>query len=77
MVLEETASRQQVKLVVPLPGCGLLPQGELAVGLLVAMIGIIELQGLFEAAIAAMIVNQVAGQWWLRRYLMTRPRAAQ
>jgi hypothetical protein len=72
-VMEETARRQGVKIKVPLPGCGLLPQGELAVGLLVAMIGIIELQGVLEAVVAAMVVNQIAGQWWLRRYLMSRP----
>jgi hypothetical protein len=72
-VMEEAARRHGVRLAVPMPGCGLLPQGELAVGLLVAMIGIIELRGVLEAVVAAMVVNQIAGQWWLRRYLMSRP----
>jgi hypothetical protein len=71
-VMEETAHRQGVKLKVPLPGCGLLPQGELAVGLLVAMIGIIELHGVLEAVVAAMVANHIAGQWWLRRYLLSK-----
>lgn len=76
LVLESSARRFQVILKVPLIGCGLLPQGELAVGLLVAMIGTIELAGVLEAVVAAMVVNQLAGQWWLRRYLLSRASGA-
>jgi hypothetical protein len=72
-VLEQIARKHQVKLAVPLIGCGLLSQGELAIGLLVAMIGATELAGVLEAVVAAMVVNQLAGQWWLRRHLLCHP----
>ena len=51
-------------------GLGLLPQGELALGLLVALLGTgVESLGVLEAVVAAMIVNQIAGRLWLSRHL--------
>lgn len=55
-------------------GLGLLPQGELALGLLVAMIGTaLESRGVLEGVVAAMLVNQLAGRLWLTRRLFATP----
>ena len=51
-------------------GFGLLPQGELALGLLVAIVSIFPgTDGVLEAVVAAIIVNNLAGGWWMRRRL--------
>jgi hypothetical protein len=51
-------------------GLGLLPQGELALGLLVAIVSIFpDTGGVFEAVVAAIIVNNLVGGWWMRRRL--------
>jgi hypothetical protein len=48
-------------------GLGLLPQGELALGLLVAIVSIFpDTDGVFEAVVAAIIVNNLIGGWWMR-----------
>lgn len=53
-------------------GLGLLTQGELAVGILVALTGTtIQAPGLLEAVVAAIALNQLAGRWWLRHWLFT------
>jgi hypothetical protein len=51
-------------------GLGLLPQGGLALGLLVAVMGIIETpSGALEAVVAAIVANNLLGGWWMRRQL--------
>jgi hypothetical protein len=53
-------------------GLGLLPQGELALGLLVALLGTaIESSGVLEGVVAAMLINQLAGRLWLTRRLFS------
>jgi len=53
-------------------GLGLLPQGELALGLLVALLGTaIESRGVLEGVVAAMLINQLAGRLWLARRLFS------
>jgi hypothetical protein len=51
-------------------GLGLVPQGELAFGLLVAVVSFFPAaDGFLEAAVAAVICNNLAGGLWLRRRL--------
>lgn len=51
-------------------GWGLLPQGELALGLLVAIVSASPSQpGTLEAVLAALVVNNLVGGWWMRRRL--------
>ncbi len=51
-------------------GAGLLPQGELALGILVALLGTaIDTSGVLEAAVTAIVATQIVGQLWLRRRL--------
>jgi hypothetical protein len=51
-------------------GLGLLPQGELALGLLVAIVSFFaDIDGVFEAVVAAIIANNLIGGWWMRRRL--------
>ena len=51
-------------------GLGLLPQGELALGLLVAIVSIFpDTDGVLEAVVAAIIVNNLVGGWWMRQRL--------
>lgn len=72
-LLKATARRHKVQVPMPLIGFGLLAQGELAMGLLVALVAVpTGILGLFEAVVAAMVVNQLVGLWWLRRF-MFRP----
>jgi hypothetical protein len=55
-------------------GFGLLPQGELTLGLLVATVVFFpETNGVLEAVVAAIIVNNIAGRWWMRRQLAATP----
>jgi hypothetical protein len=51
-------------------GLGLVPQGELALGLLVAIVSFFpDTSGILEAVVAAIIVNNIVGAWWMRRWL--------
>jgi hypothetical protein len=51
-------------------GLGLLPQGELALGLLVATVSFFpSTTGVLEAVVAALVVNNLIGGWWTRRRL--------
>jgi hypothetical protein len=52
-----------------------LPQGGLALGLLVAVLGFARTPaGVLEAVVAAMVVNNLLGGWWMRRRLFAEPR---
>jgi hypothetical protein len=71
--LAAQAGRQGVPVVVPGLGLGLLPQGELALGLLVALVGFSTgSEGILEAVVAAMVIHQLVGRWWIRRHLLQR-----
>lgn len=49
-------------------GWGLLPQGELALGLLVAIVSFFpNTEGVLEAVVAALVINNIAGGSWMRR----------
>ena len=49
-------------------GWGLLPQGELAMGLLVAILSFFpNTNGFLEAVVAALVVNNLVGGYWMRR----------
>jgi len=51
-------------------GWGLLPQGELSLGFTVAIVSFFPAtEGVLEAVVAAMLVNNIAGGWWMRRGL--------
>jgi hypothetical protein len=51
-------------------GCGLLPQGELSLGLTVAIVSFFPAtEGVLEAVVAAVLVSNIAGGWWMRRRL--------
>jgi hypothetical protein len=53
-------------------GFGLLPQGELALGLLVAMVSFFpETGGVLEAVVVAIICNNLIAVAWMRRTLVT------
>jgi len=70
LLLGRVAAAHGVQLGLPSIGLGLLPQGELALGLLVALTRWIPpSSGLFAAVVVALVVNQVAGRWWLARRL--------
>lgn len=52
-------------------GLGLLPQGELALALTVAMVSFFsDTGGVLEATVAAILVNNSIGGWWMRRRLI-------
>ena len=56
----------------PALGLGLLPQGELALGLTVAIVSFFpSQQGVLEAVLAALVVNNLVGGWWMRRRLFS------
>jgi hypothetical protein len=55
-------------------GCGLLPQGELSLGLTVAIVSFFPAtEGVLEAVVAAMLLNNLVGGWWMRRRLFAPP----
>jgi hypothetical protein len=55
----------------PALGLGLVPQGELALGLLVAIVSFFpEHRGVLEAVVAAILVNNAVGGLWMRRRLL-------
>ena len=63
-----------IALRAPALGFGLLPQGELAIGLAVALVGFVAgTDGVLEAVVVSVVCNQLLGQWWLRRVLFGRP----
>jgi hypothetical protein len=69
-VLQRIARRRRVVSRTPGLGLGLLPQGELALGLLVAIVSFFpNTTGILEAVVAAIVVNNLIGGWWLRRWL--------
>jgi len=56
-------------------GFGLLPQGELALGLLVAIVSFFpDTTGVLEAVVAAIVVNNLLGAWWMQRRLVMTTR---
>lgn len=68
--LQRFARRRHVPTWTPGIGLGLLPQGELALGLLVAIVSFFpDTTGVLEAVVAAIIINDLAGGWWMRRQL--------
>ena len=74
-VLGRAAQRRGLAPRVRSLGLGLLPQGELALGLLVAVLGFARTPaGVLEAVVAAMVVNNLLGGWWMRRCLFAEPR---
>jgi hypothetical protein len=51
-------------------GWGLVPQGELALGLMVAVVSFFPAtEGVLEAVVAAVLISNLAGGWWMRRRL--------
>jgi hypothetical protein len=51
-------------------GWGLLPMGELSLGLTVAIVSFFPAtEGVLEAVVAAVLTNNIAGGWWMRRRL--------
>jgi hypothetical protein len=74
--LHREAKRRGLDLEVGALGLGLLPQGELALGLLVAVVSFFPIPpGFLEAVVGAVIVNNLAGGWWMRRRLFGAPAA--
>ena len=69
-LLEVLARGGRVQTRVPALGFGLLPQGELALGLAVALVAFAPTgSGVLEAVVVAIALHQVVGQLWLRRIL--------
>jgi len=69
-LLTALAGRRGVRITVPGLGLGLLPQGELALGLVVALVGFVGASdGVLEAVVSAIALHQLAGQWWMRHRL--------
>jgi hypothetical protein len=69
-VLESVAHRRHASSRTTGLGLGLLPQGELAIGLLVALVSFFPATtGVLEAVVAAIILNNLVGRWWIRRRL--------
>ncbi|MCD4749180.1 MAG: hypothetical protein K8R59_07390 [Thermoanaerobaculales bacterium] len=69
-VLSHSAQRQDVGLTTSFLGIGLVGQGPLALGIAVALAGILSRSpGMLEATAAAIVVNQVVAEAWLRRSL--------
>jgi hypothetical protein len=73
-LLEVVARRRHASSRTANLGLGLLPQGELAIGLLVALVSFFPTTtGVLEAVVAAIIVNNLLGRWWTRRELAVAP----
>jgi len=69
-VLRRTAARNGVPLRTPAPGLGWLPQGPLAMGLLLAVSELLPSSGgLLEAGVLAIVLNHAAGHLWAARTL--------
>jgi len=70
-VLQSSARKRRVSAPTPGLGFGLLPQGELALGLVVAIVSFFPSPaGILEAVVAALVVNNLIGRWWMRRRLV-------
>jgi hypothetical protein len=70
-MLRRFASKRRASPPTPGLGFGLLPQGELALGLLVAIVSFFpSTAGVLEAVVAAIVVNNLIGGWWMRRRLV-------
>ena len=73
-VLSFAAGRRALAFEVEGVGLGLLPQGELALGLVVALVSFVPgIEGVLEAVVAALVLHQLLGQWWLRWRLLRSP----
>jgi hypothetical protein len=71
VVLQRSARKRRVVSRTRGLGYGLLPQGELALGLLVAIVSFFpDTNGVLEAVVAAIVVNNLIGGWWMRRRLV-------
>jgi hypothetical protein len=69
-ILARVATRRQATAFPKALGFGLLPQGELALGLLVAIVVFFpDTGGLLEAVVAAIVVNNFLARWWMRNRL--------
>ncbi len=69
-VVDRVARRRGLATRTARLGVGLLPQGELALGLLVAAVTFFAgADGVLEGVVAAIVVNNIAGQVWMRRRL--------
>jgi len=69
-LIDRVARVRGLEIRTPFLGLGLLPQGELALGLLVACVTFFSgTQGILEGVVAAIVVNNVIGQLWMRRRL--------
>ena len=74
-MLQAVARRRHAVSPVAGLGFGLLPQGELALGLMVGIVSFFETSnGLLEAVVAAIVVNNLAGGWWMRSSLVVPSR---
>jgi len=70
-MLRSFTSKRNASPPTPGLGFGLLPQGELALGLLVAIVSFFpSTAGVLEAVVAAIVVNNLIGGWWMRRRLV-------
>ncbi|MEJ2188958.1 MAG: hypothetical protein P8Y93_05980 [Acidobacteriota bacterium] len=68
--LDRVARARGLEIRTPGLGLGLLPQGELALGLLVAGVTFFAgVEGILEGVVAAIVVNNVIGQLWMRQRL--------
>ncbi len=68
--LQLVAKRHDVPLVTSWPGLGWLPQGPLAMGMLLAVVEVLPgANGVLEAGIGAVIVNHLVGRAWAKRKL--------
>lgn len=69
-VMKRAARRHGVALGVAAPWCGLLPPGELALGLVVALVVTLQPEpGVLAGAVAALVVNHLLARLWTRRVL--------
>jgi hypothetical protein len=73
-LMSQAAARRAVGFRVSGVALGLLPQGELALGLVVALVSFVSgTDGVLEAFVAAVAVHQLIGQVWLRWRLFRSP----
>ncbi len=71
VVLARVAALKGIAPTVPALGLGLLPQGELALGLTVALVGFMAgTDGVLEAVVATIALHQLISQAWYRRVLL-------
>ena len=71
VVLARVAAGRGIAPTVPALGLGLLPQGELALGLTVALVGFMAgTEGVLEAVVAAIVLHQLISRAWYRRVLL-------